>query len=116
MTDPLTNSAQLHRPRGRRLFEPLKPGLRGFAQTVAFLPVFGSGAFAAGMTQATALNYQWLFRYAILLTLVHFVLSGLYFRFVASRLRWLGLLISLLALVCLTELGLRVFFGFRLFG
>ncbi len=78
---------------------------------LAFLPVFLSGVYAVFMAQATALNYQWLFRFALALTLIHVVLAGLYFRFVPGRLRWLGLLISLLTLVCLTELGLRAFFG-----
>ena len=116
MTNPLSRSTQLRRPRGHRLFEPFRPGLKDFARGLAFLPVFLSGGYAVAMAQAAAFNYHWLFRYSFVLVVIHLVLSGFYFRFVSSRLRWLGLLMSLLALVCLTELGLRVFFGIRIFG
>ena len=111
MTEPSPEAPQLRRPRGRRLFEPFKLVMRDFARAAAFLPVSGSGAIAAEMAEASAPNYELLFRQTVVLALVHFALSGLYFRFVASRLRWLGLVISLLTLVCLTELGLRAFFG-----
>lgn len=111
MPDHMPKPVSLRRPRGRRLFEPAKPMLKDFVRKVAFLPVFLSGLYSAFMAQATALNYQWLFRFALVLTLIHIVLAGLYFRFVPGRLRWLGLPVSLLSLLSLTELGLRAFFG-----
>lgn len=116
MTNPSLAPTTHRRPRGRRLFEPFKPGLKDFVRALVFIPVFLSGALAADMTQTAAQNYHLLFRQALVLTVIHLVLSALYIRYVPGRLRWLGLLISLLALVCLTELSLRVFFGVRLFG
>ncbi len=95
--------------RGRRLFAPLKPTFRDFFRKLAFVPVFLSGAYAAFMAQATALNYHWLFRFVLVLTLIHFGLAGLYFRFVSGWLRWFGLAVSLLAGLSLAELGLRVY-------
>lgn len=82
---------------------------RDFVRKVAFVPVFLSGAYAAFMAQATALNYHWLFRFALVLTLIHLALAALYFRFVPGWLRWFGLAVSLLALFSLAELGLRVY-------
>ena len=82
---------------------------RDFIRKVAFIPVFLSGVCAANMAQETALNYHWLFRFVLVLTLIHFGLAGLYFRFVPGWLRWFGLAVSLLALFSLAELGLRVY-------
>jgi hypothetical protein len=82
---------------------------RDFIRKLAFVPVFLSGVCAVNMAQATALNYHWLFRFVLVLTLIHFGLAGLYFRFVPGWVRWLGLAVSLLALFSLVELGLRVY-------
>lgn len=107
--DQLPEINPLRRPRGRRLFAPLKPMFRDFIRKVAFVPVFLSGVCAVNMAQATALNYHWLFRFVLVLTLIHLGLAGLYFRFVPGWLRWLGLAVSLLAGLSLAELGLRVY-------
>ena len=68
-----------------------------------------SGVCAANMAQETAPNYHWLFRFVLVLTLIHLGLAELYFRFVPGWLRWLGLAVSLLTLFSLAELGLRVY-------
>jgi hypothetical protein len=82
---------------------------RDFIGKVAFIPVFMSGVCAANMAQETAPNYHWLFRFVLVLTLIHLGLAGLYFRFVPGWLRWLGLAVSLLAGLSLAELGLWVY-------
>lgn len=107
---------QLRKPRGRQLFEPFKPLLRDFGRAIAFGVVFLTGSLAIILAEWSSPGDHRPFWHSLWLTLVHAGLAALYFRRVRDRMRWLGLVMTVLAAGTLIERALRLFLGIRLFG